>query len=69
MAFAAAGHPALRSHSLARTFNLPLVGTGPLTPLKALMALNQCRHPPQYFSGTRGRRAFNGGDDKRSLLR
>jgi hypothetical protein len=34
--------------------NPPLVGTGPLTPLKALMALIQCRHPPQCFSGARG---------------
>ena len=34
--------------------NLPLVGTGPLTPLKALIALIQCRHPPQCFSGARG---------------
>jgi hypothetical protein len=35
------------------------VGTGPLTPLKALIALIQCRHPPQCFSG---------GNEKRSLL-
>ena len=34
--------------------NPPLVGTGPLTPLKALIALIQCRHPPQCFSGARG---------------
>ena len=34
--------------------NPPLVGTGPLTPLKALMALIQRHHPPQCFSGARG---------------
>ena len=34
--------------------NPPRVGTGPLTPLKALIALIQCRHPPQCFSGARG---------------
>jgi hypothetical protein len=55
----AVGHPALRPHSLARTFNPPLGGTGPLTPLKALIAL--------WCQGTR--RAVNGGDDECSLLR
>jgi len=34
--------------------NPPLVGMGPLTPLKALMALNPCRHLPQCFSSARG---------------
>jgi PHD/YefM family antitoxin component YafN of YafNO toxin-antitoxin module len=34
--------------------NPPLVGIGPLTPLKALIALIQCCHPAQCFSGARG---------------
>ena len=45
--------------------NPPLVGTGPLTPLIALIALIQCPHPPQCFSGARG----HGGNEKRSLSR
>jgi hypothetical protein len=56
MAFAATGHPALRLIRRRAFATLPLVGTGPLTPLKALMALNQCRHPLQCFSDARRRR-------------
>jgi len=49
--------------------NPPLVGTGPLTPLTALMALIQCRHPPQCFSGARGRRLNpNGGQTMRQVI-
>jgi hypothetical protein len=36
--------------------NPPLMGTGPLTPLKALITLIQCHHPPQCFSDAMGRR-------------
>jgi len=71
-AFAAAGAIRPCVHIRWRGFaNPPLVGTGPLTPLTALIALIQCRHPPQCFGGAKGDTAGfgNGGNDRCSLLR